>query len=89
QCDSPSLEGNFSVLELEIPLKPRRFDPAIGVRVGRIPMPEGSTISAVYRRASEYARIVEPELLLMPGDIVVVVAHNAVKSDVEHLFKGL
>ena len=89
KCEAPLFEGKFSVLELEVPLQPRRFDPEKGVQVGRIPMPQGSTISAVYRKASDYAHIVNPELRLMPGDVAVIIAHNDVKSEVRRLFDGL
>lgn len=58
-----------------------------GIEIGEIDMPEGSMIVAVeYEDDAEVAR---DDIVLYPGDQVIIIADNAVMDEVHATFRGL
>lgn len=58
-----------------------------GITVGEIEMPKGALIVAV--AYEDDAQVAEPDMVLYPGDQVIVVAENDVLDEVRTLFRSL
>ena len=79
-------KGNVSLHEIAVPSM-RYHSSDAGVRVADIPLPEDSLIVAVDTGSD--VQVANPDLLLYPGDKVVVVASSTALPDVRKVFKGL
>ena len=78
--------GDVALNEISIGHMKRHSDEE-GVAIGEIDMPEGSLIIAVeYEDDAEVAR---DDIVLHPGDQVIVVADNSVMDDVRATFRAL
>lgn len=78
--------GNVSLSEFTVG-RMKHHSEDEGVAIADIEMPDGALIVAVaYEDDAEVAR---PEMLLYPGDQVIVVAENEVLDEVRTLFRSL
>lgn len=78
--------GNVALTEFTVPHL-RHFSNDDGVEVGQIEMPEGSMIVAV--AYEDDAAVASPDVVLYPGDQVIVVADKDILDDVRATFRSL
>lgn len=78
--------GNVALSEFTVP-RMRHHSDEEGVAIGDIDMPEGSLIVAV--AYEDDAEVASDDIVLYPGDQVIVVADNDVVDDVRAVFRSL
>ena len=78
--------GNVALSEFTVG-RMRHHSDEEGITIGEIEMPEGSLIVAV--AYEDDAQVAEPDVVLYPGDQVIVVAENSVLDEVRTLFRSL
>lgn len=78
--------GNVALSEFTVP-RMRHHSDEEGVAIGDIDMPEGALIVAV--AYEDDAEVASEDMVLYPGDQVIVVADKDVLDDVRSIFRGL
>lgn len=78
--------GNVALSEFTVG-RMKRHSEEEGIAIGEIEMPQGSLIVAV--AYDDDAQVAEPDMVLYPGDQVIVVAENEVLDEVRTLFRSL
>lgn len=78
--------GNVVLSEITVP-RMRYRDNEEGILVEEVPLPEGSIIAAV--STSDGMEVASPDIIIYPGDTVIVLAEKDVLDEVRATFRGL
>ena len=78
--------GNVVLSEITVP-RMRYHSNEEGILVEEVPLPEGSIIAAV--STSDGMEVASPDIIIYPGDTVIVLAEKDVLNEVRATFRGL